>query len=154
MTRSRIPANANNQARSGFTLMELIVVLTILAALAAIVVPMFPNILRRAHKASDATQSQELAKAVLTYQAMYPPYPNNWDLLTANAGTFPDFMPGALSATGAFGGMAVPGNLTAAEVAALDAVGINTVQVMAASTAALLPDVDGVPQPTLNPYAT
>jgi prepilin-type N-terminal cleavage/methylation domain-containing protein len=139
--------------RPGLTLLELVVVLTVLAALAAIVIPMFPNILRRAHKASDATQTQEMSKLVQTYLAFYNGYPNDWDLLTDNkTTTFPDFLPGAKSTAGAFGGFVSAGNLTAAEIGALNAVGITTVQPLATSFAALIPDGDGIKQPTLLPY--
>jgi Tfp pilus assembly protein PilE len=135
--------------------MELVVVLVILAALAAIVIPMFPNILRRAHKATDATQTQEVSKLVQSYLAYYNGYPNDWDLLTDNAsGAFPDFLPGAKSAAGAFGGFVTVGSLTQNEVNALNAVGITSVQPLATNFASLIPDGDGVAQPTLLPYKT
>lgn len=108
--------------RKGLTLMELVVVLTILVGLAAILVPLFPNLLRRTHKATDATQSAEVAKAVQLYQAMYLSYPDQFDLMLTGAGVAPDYIPsdgGVPSAGGQpFGGAAIPGTLSTNEVAA------------------------------------
>jgi hypothetical protein len=61
---------------------------------------MFPNMLRRAHKVTDATQSAELTKAVLTHQAMFLSYPDQFDLLTNGTTTSsPDYLPGSLTAS-------------------------------------------------------
>src|SRR5262245_54827325 len=80
-------------ARRGLTLMELVVVMTVLAALVAIVVPMFPNLLRRSHKIGDATNASEVAKQVQLHQAMYLSYPDEFDLMTtAGSTTAPDFL--------------------------------------------------------------
>ncbi len=72
--------------RCGLTLMELVVVLLILAALAGILVPMLPNMLSRAHTATGATNTGELAKAVQLYQASYMKYPDNFDSLLNTSG--------------------------------------------------------------------
>lgn len=132
--------------RAGLTLIELVVVLAILAAVAAIVTPLLPNLLRRAHKAIDATQTSELGKAVQLYQGLYYAYPDNFDLLTDNAAaTYPSYLPKDGPTDPPFGGFVgtAPSNLTAAEVKALVKVGVVRVQKLAAGT----PD-----QPTLNPY--
>lgn len=128
--------------RPALTLMELVVVLSVLAALAAIVIPMFPNLLRRAHKTTDATQTQEISKAVQMYQGMYTSYPDEFDLLTDGT-NFPSYIP---ADGGPFGGFVSAGKLTAAEVAALRRVGISNVHKLA-TTLANVP-----PQPTLDPY--
>src|SRR5262245_18662553 len=105
-------------SRPGLTLMELIVVLAILVALAAIVVPLFPNLLRRAHKSTDATQTAELAKSVQMYQALYVSYPDEYDLLTDGAAsTFPAYLPADGGAT--FGGAVSAQTLSSAEAATL-----------------------------------
>lgn len=135
--------------RRGLTLMELVVVLTILVGLAAVLVPLFPNLLRRTHKATDATQTSEVAKAVQLYQASYISYPDNFDLLTDGGTAFPAYLPGGSAAPfGGFVGTA-PGNLTADEVAALGRVGITKGQKMPATAAA----GGAAFHPTMNPYA-
>lgn len=130
-------------ARRGLTLLELVVVLTVLAAVAGILVPMLPNLLRKAHKSVDATQSGELAKALQMYQAQFTSYPDNFDLLTDGT-TFPAYLP---SDGGAFGGFVEAASLTTDELKALRRVGIQNVQKLA---------VDRTPSgfhPTRNPYA-
>lgn len=136
LSRSRV-------SRPGLTLMELVVVMTILAALAMIAVAMFPNLLRRSHKVVDASNSSEVAKIVQLHQAMYLDYPDQLDLMTASTGvTAPDFLPkdGGV----AFGGGAQIGNLTANEVAALGRVGIKTGHHFVATAPG---------HPTMNPYS-
>lgn len=129
--------------RSGLTLMELVVVLTVLAALAAIMLAMFPNLLRRSHKVTDATQSSEVAKAVQLYQALYLSYPDQWDLMTdGTSTTAPTFIPADGGTP--FGGGAYIGNLTADEIAALGRVGITSGHAFAATNPG---------HPTLNPYS-
>ena len=130
--------------RSGLTLIELVVVMTVLAALAAIVIPMFPNLLRRAHKVSDATNTSELAKAIQTHQAMFLSYPDQYDLLT-DGSAFPAYLPGGSAA--AFGNFVKLDTLSADEIAALGRVGVTFVQ-------KLSKDATGPGfHPTMNPYA-
>lgn len=111
------------RVRRGLTLMELVVVMTVLAALAAIVLPLFPNLLRRSHKVTEATQTSEVSKAIQLFQAASLDFPNEWDLMTVSDGTKPDFIPAEDGTP--FGGGAQIGNLTADEVTALNKVGIN-----------------------------
>lgn len=127
--------------RKGLTLMELVVVLTILVGLAAILVPLFPNLLRRTHKATDATQTAEVAKAVQLYQATYSSYPNEWDLMTDTTGAAPAYIPNDGGTP--FGGGAVVGTLTTDEAKALARVGITSGHQFATT-----PN-----HPTLDPYA-
>ncbi len=68
--------------RLGLTLIELVVVMVILMALAAIVLPMFPSMIERAHRASQGTNTREITKAILMYQSMYGNYPDGYDLMT------------------------------------------------------------------------
>jgi type II secretory pathway pseudopilin PulG len=123
--------------------MELVVVLSILATLAAIVIPMLPNLLRRAHKATDAAQTSEISKAVQLYQGLYTSYPDEFDLLTDGT-AFPSYVPA--DGGKVFGGFATPGKLDPKEVAALASVGISNVHTQATTLAAI------PPQPTLDPY--
>jgi prepilin-type N-terminal cleavage/methylation domain-containing protein len=71
------------EGRKGLTLLELVVVLAILAALAGILVPLLGNILFTAHTASGVTNIIEVEKLVQTYAAMPGPtrYPNQLDNL-------------------------------------------------------------------------
>jgi len=68
--------------RSGFTLLELVIVMFILMALAAIMVPLFPSMVERSHRASQATNESEITKAVQMYQGLNGNLPDGWDLLT------------------------------------------------------------------------
>src|SRR5207245_6349560 len=72
-------------ARRGLTLMELVIVLVILVALAGIVIPLLPNMLTRAHTASAATNMQEVIKLIATYAQLTFAYPDGWDSLTDGA---------------------------------------------------------------------
>ena len=132
-----------NTGRRGLTLMELVIVLAILVAVAAIMVPLIPNLLRRSHKATDATQTSEVAKSVQLYQAAYVGYPDNFDLLTDGT-NYPTFLPGG--GTAPFGGFTTLSPLTAAETAALQRSGVNRVQKLASATG------PAPFHPTLNPY--
>jgi type II secretory pathway pseudopilin PulG len=136
--------------------MELVVVMAILAALAAILVPMFPNLLRRAHKVTDTTQTSEVNKALQLYQASFIGYPYDFDMLTDGTG-FPIYLPGASSTVGAFGGFVQATTLTTDELAALDKVGITSVQSLAsATTSSDLTTLmsNGSFRPTMYPYSS
>lgn len=142
-------------SRGGLTLMELVVVLSILAALAAIVIPMFPNLLRRAHKATDCTQTNEMAKLIQMYNALYYGYPDGFDLLTDGSTTNdPTYLPGVGTPAGAFGGFTTVGPLTAAQLSALQTVGINNGSALAASPPAPTDPQAAFFHPTMWPYAT
>ena len=112
--------------RCGLTLMELVVVLLILAALAGILVPMLPNMLSCAHTATGATNTGELAKAVQLYQASYMKYPDNFDSLLNTSGTLLAYLPGGATGTPCGGDL---GTFTLGPntLAALNGAGITTV---------------------------
>ncbi|MFO0802137.1 MAG: hypothetical protein U0791_03295 [Gemmataceae bacterium] len=112
--------------RPGLTLMELIIVMAILIALAAILIPIMPGLFGRAERSSRATNSQEIYKTVQTYQAMYTRYPNDWDALTDGTTT-------PLSYVGGFTGTTPPLAITALtgpQTNALRGAGINRLQLM------------------------
>ncbi|HEX4131050.1 MAG TPA: prepilin-type N-terminal cleavage/methylation domain-containing protein [Pirellulales bacterium] len=69
------------QRRCGLTLMELVVVMVILVALAGILLPLFPSMLTRAHTSSAATNMTELSKAIQTYYYQDLQLPNYLDNL-------------------------------------------------------------------------
>lgn len=135
---------SESSVRRGLTLIELVVVLAVLAAVAAIVTPLMPNLLRRAHKSIDATQTGELSKAVQMYQASYISYPDNFDLLTDGT-TLPPYLPS--DDGNAFGNFVTATALTGDELAALNRVGIQRLQKLATTTNG------GNFHPTMNPYA-
>jgi prepilin-type N-terminal cleavage/methylation domain-containing protein len=85
--------------RRGLTLIELVVVLTILIALAGLLVPMLPSMLTRAHTSSCSTNMGETTKAINLYQALYSGYPSTWDALTDGQGTLINYLAGSNSGT-------------------------------------------------------
>ena len=73
---------SSNSIRQGLTLLELVVVLAILAALAGIIVPLLPNLVHRGVVATGTTNLAEISKLVQTYQAMNSSlYPDKMDNL-------------------------------------------------------------------------
>jgi type II secretory pathway pseudopilin PulG len=134
--------------RRGLTLMELVVFMAILTALASILIPLFPNLLRRAHKSVDATQTSEVAKAIQFYQGLYVSYPDNFDLLLDGTGAFPAYLPfDGVPGTIPFGQFVKADVLTQSELDALNRVGIKRVQPLATTIA---PNTDQ--HPTRFPY--
>lgn len=108
----------------GFTLLELVVVLTVLVALAGILLPTLPNLLTKSHVAVCSTNRPAMNKAVMTYALLNTgQYPNRLDNL-ADAGG---------DADGLHGGGAFPADtlsvdtLSAGEVESLAKIGINEI---------------------------
>ena len=74
--------------RRAFTLIELIVVLTILVGLAGILIPALTNMVARTNRSTSACNISEIAGAVQRFEAFYFRYPNNLDsLMTDLTGT-------------------------------------------------------------------
>lgn len=74
----------NKAARSGFTLIELIVVLMILVGLAGMVIPAVTDMVTRTHTSTASGNIGEVANAIARYETQYLQYPNNFDsLMTA-----------------------------------------------------------------------
>jgi prepilin-type N-terminal cleavage/methylation domain-containing protein len=67
--------------RHAFTLIELIVVLTILVGLAGILIPAVTNMIGRTSRSSSAVNIAEISSAIQRYEAIYLSYPNNFDSL-------------------------------------------------------------------------
>ena len=78
--------SARNDRRRGLTLIELVVVMTILIALGGLLIPMFASMLTRGHTSTCATNIGEVAKAVQQYQLLYGSYPTDLDSLTDGNG--------------------------------------------------------------------
>jgi len=91
------PLSLSRTARRGLTLIELVVVMLILAAVAGIVLPLLPSMVTRAHSSTGATNISEVAKAIQTHQATYLNYPDNFDSLITGTGAVATYIPGAAS---------------------------------------------------------
>ena len=66
---------------NAFTLVELLVVLLILIAVAGVVVPIIPDILGRVHSGVASANIEEVAKKIGEYQALNVSLPDNLDSL-------------------------------------------------------------------------
>ena len=132
--------------RRGLTLLELVIVMTILVAIAGIAVTMFPRLLTRAHIATCASNIPELVRAIQMYEAVaMDGYPDRMDTLCVG-NALATYLPGQ-------GESILPGIYTdaldAGEAAALNAAGILDVTVMTDGEL----DVEGW-HPTFWPYAS
>jgi type II secretory pathway pseudopilin PulG len=144
--------------RQGLTLIELVVVLTILIALAGLLVPMVPSMLTRAHTSTCATNIGESIRAITVYQQLYGTYPNNWDALGDGKTVINYFANGSALPASAGGPGTNPGNgeltgltLTASEASALIGAGITAVQGMATTPTGGVGS--GTFDPTFNYYS-
>jgi type II secretory pathway pseudopilin PulG len=145
--------------RPGLTLMELIVVLMILVAIAGILIPMFPSMLTRAHVAAHTSNVTEATKVILSYQALNNGFPDQWDSLTDGKALIDYLAGGSLDpqpppAGGQAGGTITASVPSAAELGALNSAGINTVHNMVPKATAGATGWDGNPfDPTFNNYS-
>lgn len=114
----------------GFTLLELLVVVAILAAIAGTATIMLQDTDRKGAAAAHVAMMDELSKGIQTYRVLQNgDYPNIWDSLLQSAdGTLTAAAPLEILATGA--NLAASTLATAAEVAALANVGIDAVRVV------------------------
>lgn len=111
-------------ARKGLTLLELVVVLTILVAIGALLVPLLPNFVHRANIASCTVNIPELDKLMLTYENLYAEFPDKPDNLVIGSAMASYVLTGE---TGEYGKASfAPHPLTAAEAATLKDGGITT----------------------------
>lgn len=106
------------RTRRGLTLIELVVVLAILAALAGLVLPLAGTYLEKAHASSAASNFKEVSKVVQQYNTLTREMPNGLDSLLEDASTVYAANPAA--------SLLNAGNVTADQVVALNAVGIDT----------------------------
>jgi prepilin-type N-terminal cleavage/methylation domain-containing protein len=131
-------SSSNRSTRHGLTLIELVVVMVILVALAGLLVPTFSAMLTRSHTSTCSTNIGELNKAIQEYQQLYGRYPNNMDSLTDGTTLITYLAGGSLlpasaggPGTNQAGGQITHITLTDADVAALGNAGLATVQRMA-----------------------
>jgi len=125
---------------AGLTLLELVVVLTILVALGGIALAMVPNMLGRSHYAACSTNIPELAKAIEQYQALRGSFPDRFDSLRTSEGALVSYLPsmtsGTMTSTFVANALETTPTLTAGDVAALSAAGISNVVSMTEKPAA------------------
>ena len=69
--------------RRGFTLIELVVVLLVLAGLAGILVPVVQNMVIKTHGSAGASNIAEVAKAIQLFEAQFFTNPSGFDSLIA-----------------------------------------------------------------------
>lgn len=72
--------------RPGLTLLELVIVMTILVALGGIVMNLLPNFLTKAHDSVTVTNIQEVNKAISGFLGTNLSYPNNFDSIINSNG--------------------------------------------------------------------
>ncbi|HLX61104.1 MAG TPA: prepilin-type N-terminal cleavage/methylation domain-containing protein [Planctomycetota bacterium] len=107
--------------KRGFTLIELVVVLMVLIALAGILIPQFSGVVNRTHTAAASTNMTEINKAVAFYQVKtLKGYPDKLDVPLVTPGT------AGLADTLEAGFDGVPVTLDANQTASLNAAGITT----------------------------
>lgn len=128
-----------SKKQGGFTLLELLVVVAILATIAATATILLEDTDRKASAAAHVTIMDELTKGVATYRVLHQgQMPDNWDsLLSSTDGTLTSgnvSVPTASAANfgldGDLAGMLGATVITADIATALNGVGINNVQVL------------------------
>jgi type II secretory pathway pseudopilin PulG len=143
-------ARRDGKNRPGLTLIELVVVLTILTAIGSLLVPVFGSMLARTHMAKCSVTIPEISKLVQTEFAATLRLPNTLDSLLNDDGTtlFVD-LPG--NSSGPVGGQVTPYTLVAGDADALALVGLrNVVDADAAYTSDDDATIDSFP-PGLTP---
>lgn len=133
----RTKARSLKLKQAGFTLLELLVVVAILAALAGIATIAFKDTDARASAAAHVAMMNELNKGVWNYQKLNKEFPDQFDSLlttTASVGAaeFLSTLEGAGNTT-AFEGGLVLGNLTTETAVLLDDQGIGNLMGLNAS---------------------
>jgi len=129
---------------AGLTLLELVVVLTVLVAIGALVVPMLPNMIHRSNIASCVVNITEMDKLMQTYSNLYAEFPDRLDNLVKADGNLASYV-----AAGSYGDPPAPSfaaaSLTAEEATSLTAGGIKNL-------CTLVEDAGGDWKPTFWPY--
>lgn len=72
----------NTNSRSGFTIVELLIVIVVIAILAAITIVAYNGIQSRAKTSSAQSAAVNLDKKIETYNALNSQYPNTADVIT------------------------------------------------------------------------
>jgi prepilin-type N-terminal cleavage/methylation domain-containing protein len=135
--------------RQGLTLMELVVVLVILVAIAGILLPLLPRLLTKTHDAVTTTNISEVSKSMVGYLATNLSYPDMFDSLVDSSGNmyagllFNSNNPVSQNTFTPVGSVATTGNgtqglytatPTTGQIASLQLGGINNLMLMSTST--------------------
>lgn len=107
--------------RRGFSMLELVVVLAILAVLAGLIITVMPSLMARTHLAKCAATIAELNKVWMRSFALNVRYPDFYDSLLDQQLSEPTFLPRGLRDQGSVA------ELQAGEVTALAAIGVRRV---------------------------
>ena len=68
-------------SRRGLTLVEMMMVMLIMVGLAAVLIPLFGNVVGLTHASSSSTNIEQVARSFEQHKSMYSGYPNQLDLL-------------------------------------------------------------------------
>jgi type II secretory pathway pseudopilin PulG len=117
----RLIRRQGRQKVSGFTLLELVVVMAILIALAAILIPILPEYVGKANQSAAAANMSELEKFIMVFRASYSRNPNHFDSLMNEGGVA---MSGLVPSGG---GALATSTLTSGQASRLSREGINMV---------------------------
>ncbi len=118
---SSIRFRSHDLPRRGLTLVELVVVLTILVALGGLIVPMIPNMLAKTHRAKCSVTIPEINKLWITSFSGEVTYPDVYDSMITGSALY-NALPG-----GSAGGEVSAAQLLEGEAEALAAIGVTTV---------------------------
>jgi len=123
--------NKTQRRQRGLTLIELVVVLAILVALAGLIIGNFPSLFRKATRAVGANSIQDIARAVQFQATVRNNFGSDYDNLTTTAGTALStyLAQGTLTTTQ----LSISSALTAAEVGVLTNLGLTRVILPVAS---------------------
>ena len=114
-------SNRQSRRQMGLTLIELVMVLVVLTALAAMVVPIIDNVRRTSEKATASAVMKQLLENISLYRTTKGIYPSNFDSLLDDADQ-------SVASSLAKSGKGISHALTANEATSLTAIGIKQVQ--------------------------
>lgn len=119
--------------QQGFTLLELLVVITLLAVLSVGALVAYENVGENAESAAAANSNVTIDSAIRTYRSITGDYPNQWDslVLSTSASAIPGLPTGG---SAVFGPYQTTAAVSAAMLGSLEAVGIDEVQYLTTST--------------------
>ncbi len=81
-----LPVSWQRKNRAGFTLIELVIVLVVIATLAGLAIPLVSMLVRSSNMAASASNQQELANNIELYFALQKRYPQGFDSLVDGSG--------------------------------------------------------------------
>ena len=124
--------SAMKRKEGGFTLLELLVVVAILAAIAGTAATMLHDTDRKANAAAHVAMMDGLSKGIANFHKLNADqYPDNWDsLLSSSTGLLGGTTALSVTLSSDLAANLIKSDFTSAELAALDAVGIKTLRVL------------------------